>query len=93
MGKELPEGIENFLKQLSTHNKFKEIFGEFTFGDTDLNTNLAFIKSVIVAREVLDDQRNGSNSDDVAAVPKRMVSYFGTDKKRLYTLKEEGKRN
>ena len=47
--KELHEGIEGFLKNLSAHNKFKEIFGEFTFGDTDLATNLEFIKSMIIA--------------------------------------------
>ena len=49
--KELHEGIEVFLKNLSAHKKFKEIFGEFTFGDTDLTTNLEFIKSMIVAQE------------------------------------------
>ena len=49
--KELHEGIESFLKNLSAHKKFKEIFGEFTFGDTDLATNLEFIKSMIVAQE------------------------------------------
>jgi tetratricopeptide (TPR) repeat protein len=49
--KELHEGIERFLQQLSTHKKFKEIFGEFTFGDTDLDTNLEFMKSMIVAQE------------------------------------------
>jgi tetratricopeptide (TPR) repeat protein len=48
---ELHEGIEIFLKNLSAHKKFKEIFGEFTFGDTDLATNLEFIKSMIVAQE------------------------------------------
>ena len=36
---------------MSEHQKFKEIFGEVTFGDTDLATNLEFIKSMIVAQE------------------------------------------
>ena len=49
--KELHEGIEGFLKNLSAHKKFKEIFGEFTFGDTDLATNLEFMKSMIMAQE------------------------------------------
>ncbi len=49
--KELHEGIEGFLKNLSAHKKFKEIFGEFTFGDTDLATNLEFMKSMITAQE------------------------------------------
>jgi tetratricopeptide (TPR) repeat protein len=49
--KELHEGIEVFLKNLATHKKFKEIFGEVSFGDTDLHTNLEFIKSMIAAQE------------------------------------------
>ena len=48
---ELHQGIETFLKTLSGHKKFKEIFGEVSFGDTDLETNLEFIKSMIVAQE------------------------------------------
>ncbi|MGV8057139.1 MAG: tetratricopeptide repeat protein [Smithellaceae bacterium] len=49
--KELHEGIDVFLRNLSAHKQFKEIFGEFSFGDTDLATNLEFIKSMIVAQE------------------------------------------
>ena len=49
--KELNENIELFLNNLSAHKKFKEIFGEFSFGDTDLATNLEFIKSMITAQE------------------------------------------
>jgi len=48
---ELHSGIEIFLKNLSTHKKFQEIFGEMSFGDTDLETNLEFIKSMIAAQE------------------------------------------
>ena len=48
---ELNQGIETFLKALSEQKKFKEIFGEVHFGDTDLETNLEFIKSMIVAQE------------------------------------------
>jgi tetratricopeptide (TPR) repeat protein len=48
---ELRQGIEVFLKNLSSHKKFQEIFGEVSFGDTDLETNLEFIKSMIVAQE------------------------------------------
>lgn len=49
--KELHQGIEIFLQNLSAHKKFKEIFGEFTFADTDLDTNLEFVKSMITAQE------------------------------------------
>lgn len=49
--KELNEGIEFFLKNLSAHKKFQEIFGVVSFGDTDLETNLEFIKSMIIAQE------------------------------------------
>ncbi len=48
---ELHAGIATFLKNLSAHKKFKEIFGEMSFGDTDLETNLEFIKSMIAAQE------------------------------------------
>jgi tetratricopeptide (TPR) repeat protein len=48
---ELHQGIDVFLKNLSGHKKFKEIFGEVSFGDTDLETNIEFIKSMIVAQE------------------------------------------
>lgn len=49
--RELNQGIELFLKNLSAHKKFQEIFGAVSFGDTDLETNLEFIKSMIVAQE------------------------------------------
>lgn len=48
---ELRAGIEQFLKNLSEQKKFLEIFGEVNFGDTDLETNLEFVKSMIVAQE------------------------------------------
>lgn len=48
---ELHSAIELFLKNLSAHKKFQEIFGTMSFGDTDLETNLEFIKSMIVAQE------------------------------------------
>jgi len=48
---ELNQGIELFLRNLSAHKKFQEIFGTVSFGDTDLETNLEFIKSMIVAQE------------------------------------------
>lgn len=48
---ELNQGIEVFLKNLSAHKKFQEIFGIISFGDSDLQTNLEFIKSMIIAQE------------------------------------------
>ena len=48
---ELHGGIELFLRNLSAHKKFQEIFGNVSFADTDLNTNLEFIRSMIVAQE------------------------------------------
>lgn len=49
--KELHGGIAEFLRNLSAHKKFKDIFGEVSFADTDLATNLEFIKSMIIAQE------------------------------------------
>jgi len=68
--KELHEGIEGFLKNLATHKKFKEIFGEFTFGDTDLATNLEFIKSMITAQE--EEIKQKIEKDDEAAEAQRL---------------------
>lgn len=48
---ELNQGIELFLRNLSAHRKFQEIFGNVSFGDSNLETNLEFIKSMIVAQE------------------------------------------
>ena len=48
---ELNQGVELFLRNLAAHKKFQEIFGNMSFGDTDLQTNLEFIKSMIVAQE------------------------------------------
>lgn len=48
---ELHSGIELFLRNLSAHKHFQEIFGSVSFGDTDLETNLEFIKGMIVAQE------------------------------------------
>jgi tetratricopeptide (TPR) repeat protein len=48
---ELHAGIELFLKNLSGQKKFLELFGEVNFGDTDLETNLEFVKSMIIAQE------------------------------------------
>lgn len=49
--KELSESLDGFLRKLSDHKKFKEIFGEVSFGDTDLKTNLEFVRSMIDAQE------------------------------------------
>jgi tetratricopeptide (TPR) repeat protein len=49
--RELNGGIEMFLSNLSRHKKFQEIFGVISFGDSDLETNLEFIKSMIIAQE------------------------------------------
>ncbi len=48
---ELHSGIELFLRNLSAHKHFQEIFGTVSFGDTDLETNLEFIKGMIIAQE------------------------------------------
>ena len=78
--KELNEGIEIFLNNLSAHKKFKEIFGEFTFGDTDLATNLEFIKSMIVAQEQEIVQR--VEKDEEAAEAQRLEIIKAEENKR-----------
>ncbi|MFY9387699.1 MAG: tetratricopeptide repeat protein [Smithellaceae bacterium] len=48
---EFEQDIDFFLRNLSAHKKFQDIFGNISFGDSDLETNLEFIKSMIVAQE------------------------------------------
>lgn len=68
--KELQEGIEIFFKNLSTHKKFQEIFGTISLGDADLETNLEFIKSMIIAQE--DVLFEGLKNDEEALEAQRL---------------------
>jgi len=77
---ELNQGIETFLKTLSDHKKFKEIFGEVHFGDTDLETNLEFIKSMIVAQE--QDIVERIQKDEEAAEGQRLKIASAEPKKK-----------
>lgn len=67
---ELHQGIELFLRNLSAHKKFQEIFGVVSFGDTDLETNLEFIKSMIIAQE--EDIIERVKKDNEAAEAQRL---------------------
>jgi tetratricopeptide (TPR) repeat protein len=78
--KELHAGIEVFLNNLSAHKKFKEIFGEFSFGDTDLATNLEFIKSMIAAQEEEIVQK--VENDEKAAEAQRLEIIKAEENKR-----------
>ncbi|MEN6331920.1 MAG: tetratricopeptide repeat protein [Smithella sp.] len=78
--KELHEGIQTFLNNLEAHKKFKEIFGEFTFGDTDLNTNLEFIRSMIIAQEQEITQK--VEKDEEAAEAQRLEMVKTEEKKK-----------
>ena len=78
--KELHEDIAVFLENLSAHRKFKEIFGEFTFGDTDLDTNLEFIKSMIIAQEQEIVQK--VEKDEEAAEAQRLELVKAEEKKK-----------
>ena len=78
--KELHEDIASFLDNLAAHKKFKEIFGEFTFGDTDLGTNLEFIKSMIIAQEQEIVQK--VEKDEEAAEAQRLEMVQAEEKKK-----------
>lgn len=78
--KELHEGIAAFLDKLAAHKKFKEIFGEFSFGDTDLATNLEFIKSMIVAQEQEIVQK--IEKDEEAAEAQRLEIIKAEERKK-----------
>jgi len=78
--KELHEGIETFLNNLAAHKKFQEIFGEFSFGDTDLVTNLEFIKSMIIAQEQEIVQK--VEKDEEAAEAQRLELVKAEEKKK-----------
>lgn len=84
--KELHQGIEIFLNNLASHKKFKEIFGEFTFADTDLETNLEFVKSMIVAQEQEIVQK--IEKDEEAAQAQRLeIAKAETKKKEALNQK------
>jgi tetratricopeptide (TPR) repeat protein len=83
---ELNQGIETFLKTLSDHKKFKEIFGEVHFGDTDLETNLEFIKSMIVAQE--QDIVERIQKDEEAAEGQRLKIASAEPKKKEEILQK-----
>jgi tetratricopeptide (TPR) repeat protein len=68
--KELHEGIELFLRGLSAHKKFQDIFGVVSFGDSNLETNLEFIKSMIVAQE--EDILERIKKDEAALEAQRL---------------------
>jgi tetratricopeptide (TPR) repeat protein len=78
--KEFNEGVEAFLKRLSEHKKFKEIFGEFSFADTDLKTNLEFMKSMITAQE--QEIVQNVEKDEEAAEAKRIDAEKMEQKKK-----------
>jgi len=86
---ELNQGIETFLKTLSEQKKFKDIFGEVHFGDTDLETNLDFIKSMIVAQE--QDIVERIKKDEEAAEGKRLdiASIAPREKEEIHQKIEE----
>jgi tetratricopeptide (TPR) repeat protein len=77
---ELHTGIDGFLKNLSAHKKFKEIFGDVAFGDTNLETNLEFIKSMIVAQE--QEIVDKVNKDEETAEAQRLESVKIEEKKK-----------
>ncbi|MEN6622392.1 MAG: tetratricopeptide repeat protein [Smithella sp.] len=86
--KELHQGIEVFLDNLSAHKKFKEIFGEFTFADTDLDTNLEFVKSMIIAQEQEIVQK--IEKDEEAAEAQRLeMAKAEEEKKEALNLKAQ----
>ncbi len=67
---EFHQGVEIFLRSLSAHKKFQEIFGVISFGDSDLETNLEFIKSMITAQE--EDIIERVNRENDAAEAQRL---------------------
>ena len=82
--KELHEGIERFLKNLSAHKKFKEIFGAFSFADTDLDKNLEFIKSMITAQEddIIERIKKEEEAGEEASEAQRLELLSDEEKKK-----------
>ena len=84
--KELNAGIELFLRNLSSHKTFQEIFGEVSFADTDLATNLEFIKSMIAAQE--EEIVEKVKKDEEAAEFQRL-EIAKEEQERLETLRKK----
>jgi len=83
---ELNAGIELFLRNLSAHKTFQEIFGEVSFTDTDLATNLEFIKSMIAAQE--EEIVEKVKKDEEAAEFQRL-EIAREEQERLETLRNK----
>ncbi len=64
---ELNQGFDFFLRNLSGHKKFQEIFGIISFTDTDLETNVQFINSLIIAQEEAIRERVRKDEDAAEA--------------------------
>jgi tetratricopeptide (TPR) repeat protein len=87
--KELLENFESFLKNLSSHKKFQEIFGAVPMGDADIETNLEFVKSLIVAQE--EEIRERIQKEEEALEAQRLE--LDQEKQRLLeALKEKIRR-
>jgi tetratricopeptide (TPR) repeat protein len=84
--KEFSEDVDKFLKKLSAQKKFQDLFGDFTFADADLKTNLEFMKSMIKAQEQEIVQR--IEKDDEAAEAQR-INMEKMDEKKKETLRQK----
>jgi tetratricopeptide (TPR) repeat protein len=78
--KEFAEDVDGFLKKLSAQKKFKDLFGDFTFADADLKTNLEFMKGMIAAQEQEIVQR--VEKDEEAAEAQRISMEKMTEEKK-----------
>jgi tetratricopeptide (TPR) repeat protein len=78
--KEFGEDVNGFLKKLSAHKKFQDLFGDFTFADADLKTNMEFMKGMIAAQEQEIVQR--VEKDEEAAEAQRIsMERMGQEKR------------
>jgi len=84
--KELLGNFESFLKKLSAHKKFQEIFGVMSLGEADIETNLEFIKSMIIAQE--EEILERIKKDDEAVEAQRL-EIDQEKQKQLDELKEK----
>lgn len=83
---ELNAGFEAFLRNLSGHKKFQDIFGTMSLADADIETNLEFIKSMIIAQEEEILERIKS---DEAAMEAQRLEIDQEQQRQIETLREK----
>ena len=84
--KEFGEDVNVFLKKLSAHKKFQDLFGDFTFADDDLKTNMECMKGMIATQEQ-EIVRRIEKDEEAAEAQRISMEKMGQEKKEALLQK------